>query len=296
MIQSPNTTYNASSPGTAKYWIVQYVADPFRRETRNVGVIVQKDAACEARFFGEGETQGGFDNRTLRAFKHPKVYRQWVRYWKRVISESGPALEQSLKMKAYGNFQILDGGFIDRTGADSLTSVCEYAYSMLVSEGRLEEALRSEISSAEANVALRDAVAKAFRELHLLGSGTEMFRANPIYADQHVVGKKSSHQFSFIQSHQTLDLIEPLNLLTSQKRHARERAGWMAFAFNDVALSQREKPVKAFVLAELPEEHSDVTKYCLESLQGVATVVPWNDNKSRGSFLRDRENAAQLRI
>ncbi len=292
MIRSLTTTSSEPSNDTVRCWIVQHIADSFRKESRNVGVIVQRGKAFDARFVGES-SELEFDDRKLRFLRHPKVYRNWVRYWRRLIQDHEREIDTELSADQDGNFRVIDGGAINRAGADSIESICEYAFAMLVSHGGLGEALHALELGEEPHVVLRESIAREFRSTGLMGGSQNLFGRNPIVANQSIIGNRTVHEFSFTQRHTSLDLIEPLNLRTTQKRHAKDRAGWMAYAFNDVQQSsKRECEIIPFVIAEIPEQRDEVTEYCLNTLMGIATVINWDDLSERGRFLKERQSAA----
>ncbi len=292
MIRSLNTTISERSNDAVKCWIVQHVADSFRKESRNVGVIVQRGGTFDARFVGES-SELEFDDRKLRFLKHPKVYRNWVRYWRRLIQDQEREVDAELRADQDGNFRVIDGGSINRVGADSIESICEYAFAMLVSQGGLSEVLHASKLSEEPHVVLRDSIAHEFRAFGLMGGSKNLFGRHPIVAHQAIIGSRTVHEFSFTQQHATLDLIEPLNLLTPQKRHIKDRAGWMAYAFNDVQQRvKRECDIIPFVIAEIPEKRDEVTNYCLDTLEGIATVINWGSPPERERFLNERQAAA----
>lgn len=168
MIQSLNTTSSEHANDSVRCWIVQHIADSFRKESRNVGVIVQRDGAFDARFVGES-SELEFDDRKLRFLEHPKVYRNWVRYWRRLIRDTERAVDSELSSDQDGNFRVIEGGAINRVGADSIESICEYAFAMLVSHGGLGEALHATELGEEPHVVLRDSIAREFRSIGLMG-------------------------------------------------------------------------------------------------------------------------------
>lgn len=271
---------------------MQHVADSFRKESRNVGVIVQRDGSYNARFVGES-SELEFDDRKLRFLEHPKVYRNWVRYWRRLIQDQDREIDSELNADQNGNFRVIDGGLINRVGSDSIESVCEYAFAMLVSQGGLGEALHASELGNEPHVVLRDSIAREFRSSGLMGGSLNLFGRHPIVANQPIIGSRTVHEFSFTQRHDSLDLIEPLNLRTTQKRHAKDRAGWMAYAFTDVKQSSKlDCDIVPFVIADVPEMSNDVVEYCLDTLNGIATVINWDSVSERDQFLRDRTKAA----
>lgn len=277
-------TFSTETEASARYWIVQYVPDLFRQESRNVGVIVERAGQFQARFIGEAGDPGEFDNRTLRFVKHPKVYKHWVKYYRRLMERQDVEL---LESPHDGNYRLLSAGFIDQTNQDSLDAVCAYAYSTLVSAGGLNEALQEDQEATEATQALKDALTRTFRSEGLLGTATGLFSRHPIYVDRSVPGRTAHHEFSFIQPHATLDVIEPLNFLSRQKRNLRDRSGWLAYAINDVR-ANRSCDLNAYVVVELPATADEATTYCLDLLKDVAHIVDWSEESKRKRFVKER--------
>lgn len=292
MIQSLNTPSSERTQDTVRCWIVQHIADSFRKESRNVGVIVERGGAYDARFVGES-SELEFDDRKLRFLEHPKVYRNWVRYWRRLIKGAEREVASELSADQDGNFRVIEGSVINRVGADSIESICEYAFAMLVSHGGLGEALNASELGEEPHVALRDSIAREFRSSGLMGGLQNLFGRHPIMANQQIIGNRTVHEFSFIQRHSSLDLIEPLNLRTTQQRHAKDRAGWMAYAFNDVQQnSKHDCDIIPYVIADIPESRDDVSEYCLDTLKGIAAIINWDSPSERERFLSERQAAA----
>lgn len=97
---------------TAEYLIVQYVADLFRQESRNIGVIVRMGAERGSRF---SPSRG-------------PIYAQWVQYWERMLPEDH-GWEEILK-NSTANYRVIRGGEID--GVSSLAAAMEYLFAMLV--------------------------------------------------------------------------------------------------------------------------------------------------------------------
>lgn len=114
------------------YWVAKYVEDPIRNEPRNIGVFVRcKDDVC-ARFVGERD-DGIFDGRRVRwSFLYPQVYSQWRDYWRETLSTKG--LEETISVVT-PNFYVVHGGEVTDTAADDASEVCNFVYSLLVSEG-----------------------------------------------------------------------------------------------------------------------------------------------------------------
>lgn len=125
---------------TAEYLIVQHISDLFRRETRNVGVIVRIKGETNGRFYGEIEP-GKIDGRQTRDLPYPGIYAQWVRYWHRTLSTKNGSAWDEILNSATGNYQVLNGGSVDRIGEDSINEVTKFLYDALVSEGGMASAI-----------------------------------------------------------------------------------------------------------------------------------------------------------
>jgi hypothetical protein len=115
-----------------RYFIVQHVANLFRREPRNVGVIVELRGQRYARFYGE-VLPGQLDLRTLPEIAYPDVYRQWIDYWRRLLRTSSD-LERDLTEANGAHYNVVVGGEVSETGNDPLAVVCDYLYCLLVTE------------------------------------------------------------------------------------------------------------------------------------------------------------------
>jgi hypothetical protein len=115
-----------------RYFIVQHVANLFRREPRNVGVIVELRGQRYARFFGE-ETAGQLNLRSLVGIDYPEVYGQWIDYWRRILRTSS-SLEDDLTIANGAHYNVVVGGEVSDTGDDPVAVVCDYLYCLLVDD------------------------------------------------------------------------------------------------------------------------------------------------------------------
>lgn len=70
-----------------KYWIAKFVADPFRGETKNVGIFVEHNGTLATKIIGIRE-DGIADNRKIRGiFPQPSVFNQWQNFWNRCVGK-----------------------------------------------------------------------------------------------------------------------------------------------------------------------------------------------------------------
>ncbi len=287
------TTDTAATPteDSVRFWIVQFLTDAFRREGKNVGVIVQRSDQFEARFLGEKESHGDFDDRRLRFTPHASVYRQWVRYYRRKLVDPKIDSIEALRGAATTNFQLIDGGRVNRTDTDDLNAVCRYTFSMLVSESGLADALEAAEPVVE-KTKIRQELRDQFRTLGILGANPIGGR-HPILTDQSIVGQRAAHEFSFVQRHKSLDLIEPLNLKLPRDRRLKEKAGWLAYAMSDVlGRNDQSTPVRPFVVIDPTHDITETSRYCLDLFEGVSEIIDWRSDTARKAFLDQRVAAA----
>ena len=124
----------------AKYYIAQTIPNLFRREQINVGVIACKGERIAAKFLGERSQGAEIDKRNLKKaiFPYKDVYTQWVSYWRRMISTSSSPLDDILNTDA-GNYRVISGGEVDRTGEDPIEDIVDYLFPLIVSNGVLSQ-------------------------------------------------------------------------------------------------------------------------------------------------------------
>ena len=297
MIQS-TTTYSAgekdASYPRARYFIAQHVPDIFRREPRNVGVVVQCGDSVTAKFIGEGQVVGEFDGRQLKRFKSQKGYRAWIRHWRKTISKGGDWDRKLLEANS-ASYLIVPGGEVAQTGGDSVNDVCSYLFSLLVNEGGgLEEAL----GVSEDEEALGDLPREVLGEFRRMQIMSSMGNArHPIYTDRDVKGTRHWHRVSVFQErHGDAWAIEWVNFATQHKRAAKDRAGFIAYVFGDISGSNNQAGANVHATAIIRARREDLlnetVKYSLSLLEDNADIVDWLDPSQRERFLSERESVA----
>ena len=147
----------------AQFLLAKYIPDLQRFEPRNIGVIVWTPDGIAARFLAEyPERPGEVDGRRKPDFfKSLKAYRQWVRFWRKMIDQAekerlahgvtrriGPDILERLKGSGKGNFMLVDGGFLlDHVPAYELPKLTAELFQKLVATQ--EQASVSEEPSLE---------------------------------------------------------------------------------------------------------------------------------------------------
>ena len=150
---------------SAMYWIAKYVEDPFRNESRNIGVIVSLDGVIAARFVGERD-DGVFDARKLRGFTYPNVYSQWREFWRKKTASKNI---EAIVSASTPNFFVTEGGEVDGTGDSTANDVCHFLYNLLVGKGVVEAFEWDALELPELDLATD--ITSAFDQSSILATG-----------------------------------------------------------------------------------------------------------------------------
>lgn len=270
---------------SAKYWIAQHVEDLFRKEPRNVGVIIFYEGQTEAKFLGELENRE-MDGRKLKSFKNPEIYKQWVRYW-RDTAKKGDLDE--LSRFSGKHYRIFEAGEITQVEGDSPGEIINFLYSTLVSEGGYAEAI-SGSDTGITSLSLENELITAFQELELLNNHVK----HPIERGSRVQGRTVVHKPSFIQQNGRLYVMETVDFTLSQKTRSRDHAGYAAYMYNDIRQEGKNiEPISIIRLAEEDQENEEVA-VGLQILQKDSQVVNWLIDDQRQSFLKDCQRIASV--
>jgi len=130
-------TVDLGSQTPVRYLVAKYIADTWRMEPRNVGVIVLGPDGAVARFIGERPARPGWvDGRALRGWmRSQSAYREWIRYWRKLLSaaDEPPSTFNALLESSKGNFQLAEGGaLLDKVDNENLNEVADFLYVQLV--------------------------------------------------------------------------------------------------------------------------------------------------------------------
>lgn len=290
-----NTEFE-QSPHSARYFIVQHIPDVMRKETLNVGVLVQKGETRTARFLGENTQCGHIDGRAIKSIRDAQVYRMWVRHWHKVLAQEG--WRNRMLNDNFTTYQLIDGGEVTDTGADSAEDVCSYLFSMLVSHGGLAEAIDAPQEGAEI-AGVTESLKNELRKLKIMDSVADVSVRHPVTETRSVRGATEWHHVSFFQEGQNEGFaIEPLNLATRKRKLAKERAGYLSFIFGDIRRGvescNNNKRVNNIAVVSVNDEDRDdpSVSWCLKIVSDNAVVVEWNNEQQRTEFLKDRERIA----
>jgi hypothetical protein len=132
---------------SARYLVAKYISDLQRMEPKNIGVIVWVSGEVSARFLAEKPgNPGKIDGRSIPPFVTSMAsYKQWVDFWRGALAEKAVPKGRSedwfdgLKQTSYGNFCLVDGGFIIDEVKNHLHQVTDDLFFRLVESGSSDE-------------------------------------------------------------------------------------------------------------------------------------------------------------
>lgn len=289
--KSDSRSSNLPDPDSIEYFLAQYTSDPFRREPKNVGVVVRKGSAALARFVGEKPDGGELDGRMLRGMPNAKAYRAWIRHWRKAIRDPHDWTKRLVDHHS-DNFAFVPCGEVLEAGVDTLNDVCQYLFSLLVSNGGFAEAIPDEPDEAE-EIELRRDVCDKLSAREILGriSGAR----HPVLEQQQVRGQRHRHQLWLFQETANVNYaIESINFATNQKNLAKDRAGCTSTVFRDLreATSTKFQTIAIVHLRDEDRGHEKV-EYAMDLLRDNShEIVEWGDSAARERFLAERYHVA----
>jgi hypothetical protein len=285
-------TQSRQTPEVPEYFICQYMPDAFRKEPRNVGVIVHWHDSVTAQFIGE--TANDIDGRGLKWIHDLGVYKEWVRFWKRTIKENLPNLGDRLFETSRTNYFVVSGGAVDQVGNDDITQVCEFLYSTIVSRNGIDDLVEEEVTETP-RIRLRRNVSTWFRKAGIFGTQSQVVA--PVLEDQDIFGSAKPHTFAYAQkSRDTIRPIEIFDMESGQKDQIRYHAGWARFAFDDVRNSHSSINVDAIsiVIPAVSPSKIEVGEYCLDVLRDSSRVIDWSKGPEKDRLLEDCKKTSGL--
>jgi hypothetical protein len=114
---------------------------------------------------------------------------------------------------------------------------------------------------------------------------------HPVVTNQNILGKHVTHTPSFSQQNGHLYVFEWINLSSSHINKAKERAGWMAYMFEDIRSINPTAETYSLVRPE-KDEGVEQIEYAKTILRGDSKIVNWSDTQERREFLEERVQIA----
>ncbi len=273
--------------GSVTYYLVQYIPDELRRESTNVGVILQRGQSITARFFAERHQSLGKVAETVarRRVRFPKIYGQWLKYWRNMLQHGEDGLTKILDAEQV-NFRVFAAGTVEATGSAIIDDVADRVFMDLVdarSEARPDK-------SRATNARLQAAIAAEFRRRNLMTAGP--FIKHPVLSGQQIPGTVAPHEPSFVQTNGMPRVMNAIGFPPSiSRRGIADKAGATAFMMNDIK-AMNPNSTRIAILESASSERDDVER-ADRILRSSARVVKWDDEKERGEFLEEVEDVAR---
>ena len=273
---------------SARYWVAQHIADLFRNEPRNIGILVEAAGGTAARFFGELDS-GEIDGRRLRPFPYPSVYKQWVAFWRKEMRKTNLS---EVAQKSGSHYRVVPGGEVDDVGEGTIHEVVDYLYALVVSEGGFPQAIGVADDAEQSVAALIDDVAASLEDRGLLATN-EILVPHPIRRNIFIRGTAAlQHRPAFVQQNGHLVVMETVDFTITQKRRARDHAGWAAYMFADIANAQQGTESVAIVRLTEQDRQNEEVANGLALLNNESMIVNWLLPDDRTAFLEQRSRLA----
>jgi hypothetical protein len=149
--------------------------------------------------------------------------------------------------------------------------------------------------SDDSEVDLADDITTALKEIDVLATSSVLLNLgrHPVVRNREIMGAHVSHTPSFSQQNGHLYVFEHINLNSIHINKAKERAGWMAYMFEDIKSVHPGAQTYSLVR---PEKEGGVEQidYAKKILSGDSTIVNWSDDHERTKFLHERNTDSGL--
>lgn len=277
----------------ARYWIVQYIDDLFRNEPKNIGVVAEMDNVIDARFFGEDDSNN-IDGRKIRELSYPDVYRQWVNYWRDEIRNSNT---DAIVKNSGSHYRVIEAGKVSDVGHDSIASVLDYLFNLLIDRGGFKKALSLEDETDDIiTVRLLTEISSFMQERNILSDSAGLIVPHPVRRNVPIHGTGSlTHKPAFVQENGKLYVMESVDFTSIQRTRSKDHAGSTAYMFKDIKSNRTNTENIAIIKVTDADRENEEVEYGLKVLENESDVVNWLDREAREDFLSTREEIANTR-
>jgi hypothetical protein len=152
------------------YILAKHIPDVFRKEPRNIGVIVWSEHGIAAQFWGV-DSQGVLDKRQIPPFVNsPGAYGQWVEFWLREITKpkvefigsgefadiSSPKFLQAIQTGNSDNYFLQESGTVfEEVTRQELPGLAKELFETLVTSDSIDEPDTSALVKSECEKIIR---------------------------------------------------------------------------------------------------------------------------------------------
>lgn len=107
------------------WYVVKYMPDLYRREPRNVGVVLLGDGGGLVRFFGQDPDTGEVNtNWASQMVPETRAYQQWIHYFSHHVGHgSWQRVLETLSRRPFDNFYVEEGGSYEREYEDPHSAI-----------------------------------------------------------------------------------------------------------------------------------------------------------------------------
>jgi hypothetical protein len=266
---------------SAKYLVAQYIEDPIRMECCNIGIIVFKGSDVAYKFIGQSEGNG-FDNRVIKRFSYPDVYKQWVKYWS---TKSRDVAEFSNLAADHGHYRLVYGGEVTETNGDRAKDVCKFLFKYLVSKKPQSETRTDR---------LVDHIKDEFK-FHGLVDPEKV--AVPIECNAVLRGAQQ-HKVSFVHRlpYETA-IIEPVDCVSMKPSRFKEHSGLLAYMFDDIKKYISTASPIAIINGNNQTRNRPDVVYGISAMKDRgAVIVEWDIQEQRSMFINQRLARSRIKI
>jgi hypothetical protein len=274
---------------SAPWFVVKYIPDLYRREPRNVGVVLlTEEQRGLVRFIGQDPDSGEVNpNWAADVVPETRTYRQWVNYFSYHATGGswGKALE-SLSRRQFDNFYVEEGGAYERD-FDDPNSVLEELFRSLVSDTPLPAQ-----DSAPAKQ-LRTLVKQVFKAAHI----ENRVETQPSY-ELEVQGRRSraltTVRFDYRYVDEATTLMERVPLSLRRPQENSETVDALLYRIEQVLKTGEAENFIAFyhLPEQATEEQQQILQPHIRHLETYADALEVGDVTFAATNLRQRLSLA----
>ncbi len=267
-------------------WIVQFVADPFRQETKNVGFFADVNGEKIPFFIGQkkiGQDVKHFKMGHIESNGGPsaKAFSCWIKYWHDCLEHD--EWDSILETKT-NNFKITKNGtllFPDDSKADEIIS---YMYEKLVVSSEKKKTKRT----------VEQTVDKIFKSNDLLKQDLAKGILYPVTKNRKFHVKDIDYSPTYSQENGVLNIYETFNFGAQRNLKAMKFRSQVTSLSLSNLQSKYEKEVTGYVLAKgLDSIENDHKKECYQTLKKKMEFVNLEDESELDDWLAMCTSTAQ---
>lgn len=264
-------------------WIVQFIADPFRQEPKNIGVFVDINGRKLPFFLGQsnmGDSVSQFKSKAIEANDGPpvKAYYCWIDYWHECLAEN--KWEQILATQA-NNFKIIDNGTIAFQDDVKDSEILAYTYNRFVDK-KSQKRKQSKSSNIERRVD------RIFKSEHLLEKDLSRGILYPVEKQRKFHVKEIDYAPTYSQEHEKINIYEVFNFNMKKNFTQFLLKGQLASLSLSEMSEQYQKQVYGYALASGIDdlEKKGPKRECYELLKNQMTLLNIEEEDTLEDFIQ----------